>query len=449
MASAPPRDRYQALDGDIGYPVLCASGVEGRPVVRVAPPSGRVTSVRLSRLADDPANVATLLRDQLADGGCALVVRNTVRRVQEMAAHLRTALAGDGIQVTVAHSRFLAPDRADKDRWLRDSFGPPEQVAQAGGTRPDRHVVVASQVAEQSLDIDFDLLVTDLAPVDLVLQRAGRLHRHQRGVDQSERPARLRRARCLITGVDWSANPPEPVTGSVRVYHRYPLLRSLAALDPHLSGSRTLRLPGDIAPIVQSAYGNEAMGPGSWQDAMAAAREEHQTRQARAAGKAATFRLAAAAPAGQAIIGWLDDGVGDVDDDPRLEGRRQVRDTPTESVEVLVLVRRADGVLITSPWLRRDGGREVPTEQPPPNDVARAVATCTLGLPAQLCRIETIEELEHRNAFPAWQLSPWLAGELVLVLDERGVAEVDGHHLYYDRWDGLVVTRLDNRPIVV
>jgi hypothetical protein len=63
----------------------------------------------------------------------------------------------------VAHSRFLAPDRAGRDKWLRDSFGPPEHVRGAGGTRPDRHIVVASQVAEQSLDIDFDLMVTDLA----------------------------------------------------------------------------------------------------------------------------------------------------------------------------------------------------------------------------------------------------------------------------------------------
>jgi hypothetical protein len=370
------------------------------------------------------------------------VIRNTVRRVQETAAHLRTALAGDGIDVSVAHSRFLAPDRAERDRWLRESFGPPEALRLAGGTRPDRHVVVASQVAEQSLDIDFDLLVTDLAPADLVLQRAGRLHRHQRGPNQSHRPARLRRARCLITGVDWSTSPPTPVTGSQRVYGQHLLLRSLAVLHPYLDPSLTLRLPGDIAPIVQVAYGHTPVGPASWQEAMTAARQRHDTDQQHKEHKAETFRLAPAGPAGQPIIGWLDAGVGDVDDDPRLDGRRQVRDTGAESVEVIVLIRQSDGTMVTPPWLRRDGGREIPTDHEPDPALARIIATCTLTLPIQLCRIETIEQLEQQNHFPAWQRSPWLAGELLLVLDEHGDATVDSHHLHYDSDKGLTVTRL-------
>jgi CRISPR-associated endonuclease/helicase Cas3 len=444
-ATAPLPDPYAVLDGDIGYPVLTASGVDGTPVLKLARPSGRETSVTLTRVADDLDTLASLLRADLVDGCCALVVRNTVRRVQETAAHLRAALAGSGTEISVAHSRFLAPDRADKDRWLRNTFGPPELLAVVGGTRPSRHVVVASQVAEQSLDIDFDLLVTDLAPVDLVLQRAGRLHRHPRGVDQSGRPERLRRARCVITGVDWSTSPPEPVVGSVLVYGRYPLLRSLAVLDPYLDGDRMLRLPADIAPLVQDAYGEVAVGPAAWQDAITTARAEHHAMQQKKERRAQTFRLGATGPAGEPILGWLEGGVGDVDDDPRLEGRRQVRDTAAESIEVLVLVRRVDGALITPPWLRRGGGREVPTEHQPPGDLARVVATCTLGLPIQLCRIETIEELEQRSYFPAWQGSPWLGGELVLVLEERGEVELDGHHLRYDPQDGLVVTRLDSR----
>lgn len=432
-------DPYAVLDGDIGYPVLTASGDGCNPIVRVAEPSGRETQVTLSRADDDPDGLAPLLRSELADGGCALVVRNTVRRVQETAAVLRGALAGDGIDVTVAHSRFLAPDRAEKDDWLRRTFGPP---GQSGDRRPQAHVVVASQVAEQSLDIDFDLLVTDLAPTDLVLQRAGRLHRHQRGDGQSDRPPRLRHARCLITGVDWSVSPPRPVAGSVRVYGSYPLLQSLAVLEPYLDGGRALRLPADIAPLVQAAYGDVAVGPAAWQEAIADARDKHATVQQQKEWKAATFRLAAAGSAGEPILGWLDANVGDVDDDPRLEGRKQVRDSPAESVEVLVLIRRVDGALVVPPWLDPGGGREVPTDQEPPGDLARTVAACTLALPAELCRIEVIEELEQRNYVDAWQRSRWLQEELVLVLDENGGAQLFGHQLRYDRDDGLMVTRL-------
>ena len=441
-AAAPASDPYAALDGDPGYPLLAASGTGAQPTVRVVAPSGREVEIALERIGDDFGTLVTLLRTALADGGCALVIRNTVRRVQETATHLRRALAADGVDVTVAHSRFLVPDRAERDRWLRDSFGPSEHLHDAGGARPDRHVVVASQVAEQSLDIDFDLLVTDLAPADLVLQRAGRLHRHQRGTGQSHRPDRLRRARCLITGVDWSTSPPTPVAGSQRVYGQHLLLRSLAVLHPYLDGGRTLRLPADIAPIVQAAYSDTPIGPAPWQEAMTAAKQRHDTDQQQKEHKAGTFRLAPAGPAGQPIVGWLDAGVGDVDDDPRLEGRRQVRDTAAESVEVLVLVRQADGRLVTPPWLRRDGGRQVPADHEPERDLARTIATCTLTLPIELCRIETIEQLEQQNHFPAWQRSPWLAGELLLVLDEHGHATTDDHQLHYDRDNGLTVTRL-------
>lgn len=101
-----------------------------------------------------------------------------------------------------------------------------------------------------------------------------------------------------------------------------------------------------------------------------------------------------------------------------------------------------------SAWaaLRRDGGREVPTGQVPPDGLAKAIATCALSLPIELCGIETIEELERRSDFPAWQASPRLGGELVLVLDEHGEAELHGHRLRYERADGLVVTRLDATP---
>ncbi|MEK8106497.1 hypothetical protein NKG94_16995 [Micromonospora sp. M12] len=122
----------------------------------------------------------------------------------------------------------MAVDRAAKDRWLRDTFGPP-----GSGNRPHRHVVVASQVAEQSLDIDFDLLVTDLAPIDLVLQRIGRLHRHPATVARSARDTRVLGHWCGL-----STEPPQPVAGSRRVYQLAMLLRGAAVLQLHLDGAR-------------------------------------------------------------------------------------------------------------------------------------------------------------------------------------------------------------------
>jgi len=163
-------------------------------------------------------------------------------------------------------------------------FGP-------GGDRPPMHIVVASQVAEQSLDIDFDLLVTDAAPVDLVLQRMGRLHRHLRGgVGQLERPDRLRTARCLVTGVNW-ASPCRSrrrarwrCTGSIRCSVRS------RCLQPHLAG-RPVTLPDDINPLVQCAYAREVEVPDGWADAVAEARREHEAVLAHQRARAGAFCL--------------------------------------------------------------------------------------------------------------------------------------------------------------
>ena len=83
-----------------------------------------------------------------------------MRRAQETYELLRERFGED---VGLNHSRFTVGDRLAKDKDLLDRFGPPR----ASRRRPHRAIVVATQVVEQSLDVDFDLLVTDLAPIDL------------------------------------------------------------------------------------------------------------------------------------------------------------------------------------------------------------------------------------------------------------------------------------------
>ncbi|WP_079150774.1 type I-E CRISPR-associated protein Cse1/CasA [Streptomyces sparsogenes] len=420
-----------------GYPLLTAVPPEGAPVIATPPAaSDRRTDIWLEPLGDDVGLLADRLGQELSEGGCALVVRNTVDRVLETAERLRERFGP--ANVTVAHSRFLDVDRARKDADLLARFG-------RDGNRPrSPHVVVASQVAEQSLDIDFDLLVTDLAPVDLVLQRMGRLHRHQR-----DRPARLRTARCLLTGVDWRAEPPEPVRGSRAVYGLHTLLRSLAVLQPLLDG-RPLSLPQDISRLVQRAYGDAPEGPETWARAMAEAYEEHQERAGEQRARAEVFRLDEVRKPGRALIGWIDAGVGDADD--TRAGRAQVRDSE-ESLEVLVVQRRADGTLTTVPWLERGlGGLELPTDAVPHPRAARAVAASALRLPYHFSKPwvldRAIGELEEL-CVPSWQAKDchWLAGELILVLDEDCRTRLAGYELHYSSVDGLQVTPAGARDV--
>jgi len=445
LSATLPADRRQALieayggmasealqDGREAYPVLTSVAV-GAPaqVTGTEPAAGRRVEVAVEALDDDLGQLADRLEAELVDGGCVLIVRNTVGRVLQTARQLRQRFGAE--QVTVAHSRFVDLDRARKDADLLARFGP-------DGARPRRHIVVASQVAEQSLDIDFDLLVTDLAPVDLVLQRMGRLHRHHRGgPGQSERPAGLRTARCLITGVDWGTTPSAPVAGSVAVYGLHPLLRGLAVLQEHLAG-RALMLPDDINPMVQRAYGQGFDAPDGWAEAMNGARAEHTAHMVRQREQAEAFCLDEVRGPGRSLIGWIDGGVGDADD--TRAGRAQVRDSP-ETIEVLVVQRCGNGLLRTLPWLDRGrGGLELPTEAVPPPRAARAAAASALRLPALFAKPWMFDRVLHeleREYHEAWQTkqSSWLQGELLLVLDEEFRSHLAGFELSYNPDDGL------------
>jgi CRISPR-associated endonuclease/helicase Cas3 len=429
-------DPYQEVRSDRRYPLLTHSGAGCTPVGMTCAGSGRQAQVGVELHADDFEQLAQTLFDSLVDGGCLLVVCNTVRRVQQVASVLRERL---GNQVTVAHSRYIAPDREEKDRWLVDTFGSPGHVAEAGRQRPERHVVVASQVAEQSLDIDFDLLVTDLAPVDLMLQRMGRLHRHAR----DHRPVRVARPRCLLIGADWQAEPPVPDRGSAAVYGPSALLRGAAVLWDRLAQGEPLTLPDDISPLVQAAYGDDPVGPPAWQEVLDQEKVKADRIAQRKRERADAFRLPPVCD--ESLVGWLAAQVGNTEsaggNDAR--GRAHVRDDGGETVEVIVLVRRGDDLVIP-PWLP-DGGVVVPTHVAPPTRLARRAAQCTLGLPGVIAGgqglDQVIGELEQRNRYPAWEKDPWLGGELVLDLDEDRRADLAGFHLVYDIQDGLLVER--------
>lgn len=161
-------------------------------------PDLQQTTVHLAQWdATDPGLIEDIARAAEA-GACVLVIRNTVALAQETFRAIKSALHGDAIPVGLLHSRFPHFRREENEgNWM-------ECLGKDSTLRPSGCVLVATQVVEQSVDIDADLLVTDLAPSDLLLQRLGRLHRHRR-----PRPAGFESATCWILQpeVDWSADP--------------------------------------------------------------------------------------------------------------------------------------------------------------------------------------------------------------------------------------------------
>jgi CRISPR-associated endonuclease/helicase Cas3 len=232
----------------------------------------------------------------------------------------------------------------------------------------------------------------------------------------------------------------QPVAGSRAVYGTHQLLRSLAVLRPHLDGGEPVELPGDIAPLVQTAYGDASVGPPEWAEAMGAAHREDVARSRDAEDRAQTFQLRPVDPRAGAVVQWVKDGVGEADDGPR--GEAQVRDGRM-SLEVLVVAEDENGLSVPG-WVSGRGGELLSTELEIGSGQARLVASCALRLPPALSNPGTIDatiaDLERRWV-PAWQRSPLLAGQLLLVLDPDGRAEVAGRQLHYTRRYGLEVTR--------
>ncbi|MGB5098310.1 MAG: CRISPR-associated helicase Cas3' [Porticoccaceae bacterium] len=126
-------------------------------------------------LADEAA-VFQRLYATVSRGGCAVWVRNTVADAVSVW-HAWSANHPD-CPATLFHARFALCDRLRIGEEINDNFGPKSTDETRRG-----ELVIATQVVEQSLDVDFDDMVSDLAPIDLIIQRAGRLQRHKRDAD--------------------------------------------------------------------------------------------------------------------------------------------------------------------------------------------------------------------------------------------------------------------------
>ena len=407
------------------FPCLVTAGRE-RTEVTATSASGRRSTVHLRRLTKNA--LVPLLTEALADGGCALVVRNTVRRAQETYELLRETFGED---VGLNHARFTIGDRLAKDADLLRRFGPPR----ARPDRPHRAVVVATQVVEQSLDVDFDLLVSDLAPIDLVLQRMGRLHRHDR-----PRPPRLATPTCYIDYLPSTASDdPAVEPGAKAIYGEQDMLMSAAALDRVLDGPGVVTVPDDVHDLIEAVYGADAPVPPRWQETVSQAREAYEAERSDKFKSAQGFLLDEPKKSGRStsLVGWLHTTASDNEE----KGRAQVRDGE-DSLEVILLdLHRVGGQEEPRTLPCQPGGTVhiIPTDRVPDPKVVRAMALSAVRLPASLSNArvidQVIDELE-RWVVPAWQDEPQLRGQLFLLLED-GRAHLGGKTLEYSPTTGL------------
>ena len=156
----------------VDYPLatVCAAGVLDHHSVEARPERTRKLPVRF---LSSPEEAFGEIDRAASAGKAVLYIRNTVDDAVEAYSTLKSR--GQGDRLHLFHARYALVDRLATEQHVVRMFGKDSR----GEDRRGR-VLVATQVVEQSLDLDFDVLITDLAPIDLVIQRAGRLWRHVR-----------------------------------------------------------------------------------------------------------------------------------------------------------------------------------------------------------------------------------------------------------------------------
>ena len=350
-------------------------------------------SVKLLPILNDPEKIAQKAAELTGQGGCVCVLMNTVKQAQKVYTALKSVFDGE---LMLFHAQFPAERRQDIEEECIRLFGKDKS------RRPKRAILVATQVVEQSLDVDFDAMLTAVAPIDLVLQRMGRIFRH----DDTVRPAHLQSPSQFILipeGEDFG------VDGYV-----YPevLLRQTIQV---LKGRDSVRIPEDLAPLVADGYDGSKVPPGDFEKWM-----EHMIGEQVEAGQSRKY-----------LIGMPDKTYSALGDSSQLfddEGENKYLTVQTRLGEPSVRIALLEPELYrqVEAWADRDG-------------VAR-VRSRELATQVQM---QSVSVAERRLRFDKSELS-YIKGDNLLagvrVYPARnGICELGGGRIRFDEKLGVMI----------
>lgn len=390
------KESSSEFEANIDYPLLTWTD-DFEIQQKSLPYNGSHQNIETRKIKDD--EIISIIKNAVDSGGCVGVIVNTVSRAQKIYDSICTEITDN---VLLYHAQFIMPDRNQKEAELIDKVGKKSSQGERKG-----FVVVGTQVLEQSLDIDFDVLITDICPMDLLLQRIGRLHRHERDY----RPDILKGPVCYVVTDEYDNEK----TGSRSIYGEWLLKETLEFLP------ETIMIPDDVSTLVQKVY--------SFEDDS----EEYKKYEAEMdLAKSRADKFLIKRPSGKDIHGILDKSIETKDDN---KAEASVRDG-ISSIEVLLMKRLSDGTItfidgtIVSSELRKDE--------------CERIAEQKVRLPSKFSQKwnidNTIEEIENncRQYIERWQESYLLKGKLVLFLDENMETELMNYKLSYSFQKGLI-----------
>lgn len=381
----------EIFEKNISYPLLTWTD-GGKIMQKALPYNADKKTIHISKCNDK--DIIEIVRSAVSSGECVGIIMNTVSRAQSTTKLIKNEITDN---VLLYHAQYIMPDRAAKEEILLERIGSDSKSEKRQGL-----VVIGTQVLEQSLDIDFDILITDICPVDLLLQRIGRLHRHTR-----KRPDELKIPVCYVLTDEYE----DDNSGSKSIYGTWLLKETLEHIPDIVT------LPDDISPLVQKVYD-------SFDDSDEY--KNYKNKKDISVRKASSFLLKK--PTCRNIHGMLERTVND------SQAEASVRDG-TSSIEVLALKLYRDGTIGFLDDKKLSGAM---TEEE-----CRRIASQSLRLPSRFsgkwCIDNTIAELENKCKpyTSAWQKQYLLKDKLVLFFDENNETELAGYKLRYDFIYGL------------
>jgi len=250
----------------LSYPLVTVARAEAAVVeIPVASPTARTLKLKTTALAEEEILMECI--DRAESGQHVLYLRNTVAEAQETCRKAKSGVRDSLVNVATLHSRFPFFRRQELENvWL-------ERLGKHRADDGKGSLLIATQVVEQSVDIDLDFIVSDLAPTDMLLQRMGRLWRHERPSRKASEPEFWINAPAV--NADAGTRDLKCAFGkSGYVYAPYVLLRTAEVF----AGRETITLPDQIREVLEATYAERADGeePEGWTEWKTELDKKHQ-----------------------------------------------------------------------------------------------------------------------------------------------------------------------------
>lgn len=396
------------------YPSITYS--DGRAIKQVACLKPKINkSITVEHI--DEESLTERLKDLLSSGGCVGITVNTVRKAQCLAGVLRTHFGDD--MVTLIHPQYVSEVYTAKRGALQSLL-----KSDAQSRRPYKHIFVGTQILSEISGIDFDLVVSQACPADLLFERVNSLH-----LEHRIRSHKLRTPLLLVMEADMNGQDP------VSPQEHYFTLRTMAALP------NTLNLPMAAPDLIRATYDTDSTLRVT-SSKFAEAEEKWDIYNRKKIQSAAAFAISDPwTELNKNATGWLDT--------PYPLIKRHVQAAvygDCEWVDVILLYEK-DNKFYSFAQNKNDF--ELDPQKEISDSAAEYLLSQRVRLPYPVCAPVVINDTisflkDYSLRFSLWKENPILSNQLFLTFDEECYTELSGYGFIYDAYFGLVTYAIES-----